>query len=67
MIPRSQDILVPTGTLSPARRAFKTLKREVNMDLERLKKTLAKLGVASLIAGSALALTGCPKSTGTSS
>lgn len=32
------------------------------MDLEQLKKTLAKLGIASLIAGSALTLTGCDRS-----
>lgn len=31
------------------------------MDLERLKRTLAKLGIAGLIAGSALTFTGCPE------
>ena len=37
------------------------------MDLEKLKKTLAALGIASLIAGSALTSTGCSKPEGDSS
>lgn len=37
------------------------------MELEQLKKTLAKLGIASLIAGSALTFTGCAKPMGSSS
>jgi radical SAM modification target selenobiotic family peptide len=45
----------------------KIVKERYEMDLERLKKTLAKLGIASLIAGSALSFTGCHSSTGNSS
>jgi len=37
------------------------------MNLEQLKKTLAKLGIASLIAGSALTFTGCTNPEGNSS
>ena len=37
------------------------------MNLDRLKKTLAQLGIASLIAGSALTFTGCSKQEGNSS
>ncbi|MFC1884745.1 SbtA family thio(seleno)oxazole RiPP natural product precursor [Thermodesulfobacteriota bacterium] len=37
------------------------------MDLDRLKKVLAGVGIVSLIAGSTLTLSGCPKKPGTSS
>lgn len=37
------------------------------MNLEQLKKTLAKLGIAGLVAGSALTFTGCSNQKGNSS
>jgi radical SAM modification target selenobiotic family peptide len=46
---------------------MKSKKERYIMNLEKLKKTLAGLGIAGLIAGSALTFTGCSKPEGNSS